>query len=131
VCYIDLEPCQVWTETQRKARKKHKCDCCGRVIKPGETYTRNFNKFDGVVSYSKGCAECIADRLTFAKAHSGQLFPPDSLKEMLEQCIYDDEDDGDDDGAYTDPLRWHKMLDAIRERGKPGRPDQPSLPEMK
>ncbi len=47
MCSIDLDPCEVWREEERKARKEHRCACCNRVIKPGTKYLSHFSVFEG------------------------------------------------------------------------------------
>lgn len=38
---------EFYNSTQRKARKEHKCDLCGQVIRKGEKYIRHSGKYDG------------------------------------------------------------------------------------
>lgn len=110
--YDDGEYCQVWNEQQRKARKEHKCSCCGRIIRAGEKYLVHFSVYDGDATSNKMCSECERDRDTFAKAHHGFLLAPYYFPEALSGCIADG-DPGSD-------KRWRPMLDAIEARGGAG-----------
>lgn len=106
MCFVDLDPCEVWQERDRKARKEHKCSCCHRTIKPGEMYLVHFSVFEGNPESQKCCKECEADRAEFAKAHDGTLCTPHHLPEMVRSCI----GEGDDDAA------WEAMLKRIENR---------------
>jgi hypothetical protein len=105
MCYVDLEPCEVWEERHRKARRQHRCSCCRRAIQPGEQYLVHFSVFEGNAETQKCCAECERDRQTFADAHGGTLCQPSFLPEMLGNCI------GDEPESEAD---WRPMLDRIR-----------------
>lgn len=108
MCDIDLEPCEAWSETSRRARKLHECDCCGGDIHPGETYVAHFSKFEGEVFFEKQCAACEATVIVFAKEH-GQRSRPGYNHELIVSCI----GDGDDDSA-----RWQSHVDEMRLRAE-------------
>ena len=110
MCAIDLEPCEVWRETPRMARKDHVCSCCGADIKPGSTYTDHFSIFERAASQAKLCEPCRADRDAFAEAHGGMKPHPSCFVETLEDCIQD----GDDDSE----ARWKPMLTNVQGRGR-------------
>ena len=105
MCDIYLEPCEVWVETHRKARKEHECSCCFRKIVRGETYLIHFDVFEGRANSRKMCQQCEADRKEFADDHDSLLCDPSYFPEMLGNCIGDDGDD-----------KWRLMLDRIRQR---------------
>jgi len=107
MCYIDLEPCEVWIETESRARKPHKCGCCGGVIRPGEVYVRHFSKFEGTVSAEKMCKPCEADRDEFAKAHDGMYSSPSYMPHLIHECI-DEEPESRE--------KWEPMLDRFKSR---------------
>ena len=48
-----------WTRSNPRARKKHKCSMCYRIIQRGETYMRGVT-FDGTAWTWKECAHCEA-----------------------------------------------------------------------
>ena len=55
--YVHTTPC---------ARKVHCCDTCGlRVIRPGQTYTRQVTFSDGRAQTYKECAQCTDWRDAF------------------------------------------------------------------
>jgi hypothetical protein len=113
MCYIDLDPCTVWRESERKARKAHRCSCCCRTIEVGEKYIVHFSIFEGDKLSNKCCYECNGDRMTFATAHEGNLPTPDFFPQMLAECISEGDDDEDDPAA-----RWQPMLDRIEASRK-------------
>lgn len=94
MCSLDLDPCAVWSETPRRARRAHECTACGVAIQPGEAYLSHFSVFEGCPSTEKMCFACWLARGQFAEAH-GQSFPPSALLEQLHDCIgaNDDEED--------------------------------------
>lgn len=103
MCDIDDgDRASVWCETWRKARKQHRCDGCGAAILPGERYIVHFSKYEGEVSSAKLCAACDLIRTQFAEAH-GHVTPfPGTLRETLDNCI----DDGDEESEQ----KWKPML---------------------
>jgi len=54
---VDVYP-EFYIETNRKARKVHKCTECRRDILPKETYMTIAGKWDGVIQTYKHCADC-------------------------------------------------------------------------
>lgn len=71
MCSISgLERSQVWSETERRARKAHDCDCCGGRIKPGETYIKHFSVYDGIATSEKVCMPCHEARDEFCLKHN-------------------------------------------------------------
>lgn len=49
---------EFYTETYHKARKPHKCDCCFKVIVPGERYLYQSGKWDGSFFTRAWCEDC-------------------------------------------------------------------------
>ncbi len=48
MCEIDFDgTCSVWRENTRKARKEHRCSCCGGTIRVGKTYLDHFSVYEG------------------------------------------------------------------------------------
>lgn len=43
---------------ERKARKQHQCDCCYRIIQPGEQYIKRAGVADGDFNDAKVCMAC-------------------------------------------------------------------------
>lgn len=112
MCYIELDPCELWREETRRARKVHRCSICLRVILIGERYVDHFSLDSGVVCKAKVCAECEADRQTFAAAHDREygasLVQPPGFAQLLADCIAE----GDEESE----TRWKPMLTAIQAR---------------
>lgn len=102
----DLEPCTVWRETPRVARKRHECDGCGAVIQPRDAYVRHFDVFDGQASDEAMCSVCWFARQQFIDAH-GQGFGPSYLMEALQECIGENDDDEDE---------WRPVLATLKRR---------------
>lgn len=63
--YYDGEFVTMLSEATRKARKGHKCSECGRIIQKGESYKYETFAWDGSVSTSKTCADCMSIRKEF------------------------------------------------------------------
>lgn len=108
MCVIDLEPCEVWSEKERTARKAHSCSCCGSAIHPGQRYLDHFSVYDGSATLQKACLPCRDDRKEFADEHDGMICNPGYFMEMLGDCITDEEPESD--------AKWSPMLDRITSR---------------
>lgn len=107
MCYIDLEPCEVWQEAIQRAKKPHQCDTCGRPIPAGIRYAKVFMVFEGEPGTEKACLPCWRAGGVFAEAHEGMRCTPASLVDMLLSCI-----DENDEGVG----QWKRMLNRIRKR---------------
>lgn len=106
MCFVDLDPCELWTEYERKARKPHKCACCYGTIKAGEFYLVHFSVFEGSPTSEKMCLPCKADRAEFAAAHGGMMHTPSWVETGVRNCI----GEGDNDE------QWRALLDRILAR---------------
>ena len=111
MCYIDLEPCDLWVENEVTARKPHKCSSCRGVIQPKAKYWTHFSKLDGNITTGRICAACHDDRAEFAAAHEAMLCDPGFFPQMLQDCIHDNEEEDD---AQNEA--WKAMLERMRER---------------
>lgn len=109
MCSIDLEYCEVWSETKRKARKGHACSCCRGAIQPGEAYIVHFSIFEGDRTSGKLCGPCEVARKEFSDAHDSGTPTPQYFPKLLLECIHDGDEESD--------ARWRPMLDAIDARG--------------
>lgn len=109
MCTIDLEPCSVWREVVRKARKEHTCDGCGHVVPAGEQYTAHAHIFDGNASSETMCAVCWVVRESFSEAH-GLRCQPSDIRNMLAECIQ---------GERSSPWRLHLAILKRRWRVSP------------
>ena len=124
MCSIDLEQCSVFTDTARKARKEHKCDCCARKVLKGETYFKHFSVYDGNVTDEKCCMECNNDRTEFASHRGHMNTNPSSFQNMLYECAAE-EKFFDDEEPFFGPMtehqaedwRWKDMLQKLEARG--------------
>lgn len=107
MCYIDTEPCSVWRESYRQARKPYKCACCRAPIAVGERYLYHFDVFEGDACQERLCLSCEADRETFADAHGGRSSSPSSFLHFLDECVSEDEES---------EQKWRPMLERIHAR---------------
>lgn len=99
----------MWSETERRARKAHRCTSCMGAIQPGTRYTVHFSKYDGETTSEKLCAQCRDSRQDFADAHGGMLPLPSYFPTLLRECIAE----GDEESER----RWKPMLEALTLRG--------------
>jgi hypothetical protein len=116
MCELELEPCEVWRETYRTARKEHRCSSCGGPIRGGEKYRDHFSIFEGHRTSQRACATCAADMDAFGKEH-GTWPIPSHLAETLQECIAD----GDEESERV----WKPMLEALRARMVPNQAVSP------
>lgn len=107
MCDIDdLEPCSVWRETPRTARKARECDGCGAEIRPGEPYLDHFHVHDGNPGREACCYSCWLARRQFSEEH-GAGRTPSGLIDELRECI----------GANDDPEDiWRPVLASVLAR---------------
>jgi len=112
MCYVELEPCEVWTETEtlRRARKTHRCSSCKGPIRAGEEYLVHFSIMDGEICSEKSCAACTAARSEFGDAHGGIQPTPSYLPVLLADCVAE--------GDAASDTRWRPMLNAVRARAE-------------
>ena len=58
MCDNDCDPCQIWEEKWRFARKEHTCTGFREVISPGHRYCVTSTLFDGSWANWKHCLRC-------------------------------------------------------------------------
>jgi hypothetical protein len=61
MCFYDTEPCEVYNQTRRKARKEHVCDECRDPIRRGNHYDEITGIFDGSPFRYRICLVCRLD----------------------------------------------------------------------
>ena len=82
VCDNDNGP-KAFTEQNRKAKKRHTCCECGRIIEIGEIYRYESGIWENPESY-KICLDCISIRdVYFCGYVYGQLW--EEMNEIIEQ----------------------------------------------
>ena len=110
MCDIDTDSySESWSESEVKARKPHRCDCCGGPILPGQKYTKHFSKFEGEITSEKCCAECFIDRSEFSKAHEYWTPSPGCTKDMVDECLRERE-------SLPMMLKWARTLKRMEKR---------------
>jgi len=67
-CYCDYDTPEFYEQSERTARKQHKCSECGRPIHSGERYEYVAAKNDGELWQAKTCCRCLAVR-NYVQAH--------------------------------------------------------------
>lgn len=86
MCFIDGDRCEVWRETERRARKVHTCASCGASVPQGELYVRHFSVGDGYVCDVAVCRPCADARAEFVAEH-GMVYQPPETMEMFRSCL--------------------------------------------
>lgn len=110
----DYDMCAVWSETRRRARKRHRCDSCAGAIMVGEQYLRHFSVHDGNVTDEKSCSACTAVRDVFLREH-GIIGVPSRFAFELQECV--------GPRRYREhwgetEFRWRKALAGMLRRGR-------------
>ncbi len=113
MCVIELDPCYMWSESERRARKAHRCSCCAGPIHPGERYLVHFSIFEqgDEPKSEKCCAWCRDARGAFSHAHDEMLPLPSYFPTLLRDCIAD--------GDPASESQWKPMLSALEARYTP------------
>ena len=60
-CVCDNDPCDIWDEKERKARKEYRCYECGEKIEKGDTYIHISALHYGEWSHFRVCEFCKHD----------------------------------------------------------------------
>lgn len=71
----------------RTAKKRHRCECCGKIIKPGERYSfeKFFNDDNGCFNSTKLCTFCYyASEDYFDEGGDRQEFVWEEVSEYLQ-----------------------------------------------
>jgi hypothetical protein len=139
MCTIDAEPCPVWVETPRTARKGHVCHGCGAVIRPGEAYTEIRWLGDGYAGTERECFGCWWIAQVLGAAHHVRPLPS-NLWQELQDCMERTEPThlvAAATAAYSavnthlriTPDEWASELAAIKRRWRVGPSGRRSLRE--
>ncbi len=108
MCDFGGEAATLWVRKYPKARKDHRCEACGGVIKPGRRYLVLFSIFEGSAASAKCCLPCDRISQKFGKEH--ELTPyPTALVDSLQECI---------DEEPSSAKKWRPAIRAIRARGE-------------
>lgn len=109
--YDDGEHCAMWEERKvGKAKKDHKCSCCGGAIAKGDSYVTHFSIFGNEPWHEKKCLPCDQIVQDFKKEHDGQSGIPSYIPELLHHCI-------DEEGADSEAgKKWQAALDEMTRR---------------
>lgn len=113
MCEIEFDGDDVvgYRQQTRKARKPHRCECCGSVIKPGDVYHYASWIADHEPDWEKQCADCAADNKEFSHAHGVYLFAS-TFYTYLNECVIVPGAQEDDE----DSRRWRPMLERLQAR---------------
>lgn len=75
MCRVDdADRVEMLQSGQRKARKEHRCDECGRTITVGEFYLYEGGVFEGDLQVYKTCAHCLVGRKWLWDNCGGHIF---------------------------------------------------------
>ena len=107
MCNCDCDSPSIYQETQRLARKKHKCCKCGWMIQPHSKYIEIAGLWEGKWSNYKQCFNCnqIGDRFvqeTNCCYPLGQLY---SCLKDTEIIVYDK-----DSKSFVSSVEWLKII---------------------
>lgn len=76
---LDCEPCSVYAETTRKARKEHSCSACKETIRPGDYYVNVGIVCNGNAETIKRCLRCDKIHEHLRTKAPGDTWPDDRL----------------------------------------------------
>ena len=76
-----------FNDSTRKARKEHLCDCCKKVILPGEEYVCQSGKYGGEFFYHKYCKFCEAYINEFCRSGGYDEYEYDWLDDYATDTI--------------------------------------------
>ena len=97
MCMIDYgEPATACVVKDRKARKPHVCDECGRKIKPGEVYENASGIWDGDAYTFKTCQQCGSIARAWLSEHCGGWCYGGLLLDLQEHAQHSDNEKPED-----------------------------------
>lgn len=80
------ETSSLWFRECVRARKPHRCACCGSAVAAGGSYVRTKSLYDGCWQQWAECLPCSKRIDAFGKEH--RLTPSaDTFSEYLDQCV--------------------------------------------
>lgn len=102
---------EFYNVTTPKARKRHVCEACGRVIEVGETYQRETGKWEGDFFSRAQCLDCanVMDYWTTHLATENEFDYDGVQDDIREKFCYDCAHgwhSGEDD-CPVDTIVWH------------------------
>lgn len=83
-CYCDYDPCDIWDEKTRVARKRWACYECGEPIEIGDEYTDIAQLYEGSWDHFRICDCCTEDWENLVNAGHCKLLG--ELQETLESA---------------------------------------------
>ncbi len=111
--------CELLTQCERKARKRHKCDYCGAYIEPGEVYNYATLKYDGIYDWKshKECSYIVSELWNYMDPDGGVTDEDfqNACGEFCDTFICPDCEsckDGEHDGCY---YCLHKIYECLQK----------------
>lgn len=83
MCDCDCGQPEVYEESERRARKPHRCCECRRIINPGELYMTAFGVWFGDAERYSWCSDCESLKDTFREATKGDCV---CFGQLYEEC---------------------------------------------
>ncbi len=105
-------------DSRPTARKEHKCDLCGGMIKIGEKYIRCNGMYDGEFFDSKHHVDCMGIIEKYCRAHEDNEYTADAIEDWIwdrvcADCVHGSEDY---DGYTPCPHKTPFECPEVRER---------------
>ncbi len=88
-----------YNHTYPKARKEHKCECCGQKIEIGQKYSYETGKYDGDMFSRKLCLVCENILQGYCSKESDEEFTWDEVSDWLHDLYCHDCEHG---GGHND-----------------------------
>ena len=100
--------------SERNARKEHRCDLCGEIIRVGEKYIRFSGKYDGMMFDQKLHLLCNQIISEFCRANNEEEYSDDLVFDWVQyvvcsECEHSSYGDGKDD-CETPISRCKKVI---------------------
>jgi len=130
MCTVHYDDNDGWAydRTRLRMAKVRTCEGCNTRVHKGFSGVRIITAREGEIEYSYACLDCDKALQLFGDAHDVQLYPH-ALRESLEACIVESEDEGEDPGAWPALLAELDARMAVARLQK--RLDLPAPPDAK
>lgn len=112
---------EFYTATMPKARKRHKCDLCGKWILPGERYYYTSGKYEGEYITWKNCLTCENIARAYCDHEGENEYTYEEVADYLEdtyciECEHSRWNNDDCENVTDSEVRCPKIRELFKDK---------------